>query len=270
VAKLIANLRHDWHMFWLMWRVQLKAEAHLRGAFALQIVGMIVNNMGLLVAWLFLFSRFGTINGWGTADFIGMSGINMLIFGVVSLLNSGLMELPRYVDTGSFDNFLTRPASVLAQLSSSRIEVAVIGDFILGAVLVGWYMMHAHVALVSVGLFLLAAALGSVLLWCFLFWPAILSFYLYDSMRIGRAFTFFFLDTGIFPTGVISGAGRVALLTIWPGLFVGVVPLDVLRGLHWELLWVGTMVTGLWLAFTLWFFKKALRRYESANLIGAR
>lgn len=270
MGNLLANVRHDMRMYWLMWRTQFKAEAHLRGAFTLQIIGMIVNNIGLLVAWLFLFMTFGSINGWSAVDFIGMQGVNMTIFGIVAIFNSGFMELPRYVDSGSFDNFLTRPSSILVQISSSVVEVAVLGDLTLGVVLIGWYMTVASVTLAAFGMFLLAVILGVMLFWCFALWPYILAFYLYDSLRIGRAFSFFFLDSGIYPTGVISGPLRTILLTVWPGLFIGVVPLDVLRGLRWELLLLGIVVTAVWLTITLWFFKRALRRYESANLVGAR
>ena len=270
VAKLWDNLRHDVRMFWLAWLVQFRAATELRGAFVLQVVGMIANNTGLLVAWLFLFTRFGTINGWAAPDLIGVQGVNMVIFGSVMLFNNGFTELSRYVDQGAFDAFLTRPMSVLAQVASSRIEIATCGDLIMGVSLLVWYAIHVHAGLAALGLFVLAYATGVMILWCFTLLPYLLAFYLLDTDKVARNISMFFLDTGIYPSGVLSGALRTVLLTAFPGLLVGVVPLDVLRGIRFEYVAIGAVVTAVWLAITLWAFKRSLRRYESANLVGAR
>lgn len=268
--KFLKNLAHDARMFWLGWRTQYRAAAQLRGAYILQVIGMIINNLGLLFAWLFLFDHFGTINGWGAPEFIAMQGSNMLIFGIMLLFSSGIPELPRYIDHGSFDSFLTKPASVLAQVSSSAIEIATVGDILLGIVLLGGYMIFASVGLLAFAGFLLAIVIGVIILWCFTLMPFIIAFYLFDSDRIARAFSFAFLDTGIYPTGVLGNKIRLILLTVVPGLFIGVVPVDILRGLHWEYLLIGVVVASFWLTVTLRLFRRALRRYESANLVGAR
>jgi len=270
VGKFWNNIRHDARIWWLNWRAQYRASVALRGAFALQVFGMIINNLGLTFAWIFLFDRFGTLNGWGAADFIGMQGASMFIFGTMLIFNAGLPELARFVDNGTFDTFLTKPVSVLMQLASSRIEIAALGDILLGLVLMIGYGIYAQVSLGAVALFLVAVAIGVVIIWCFTLLPYILAFYLFDSDKVSRAIAFFFLDTGIFPTGVITGKLRILLLTVWPGLFIAALPLDVLRGLHWEWVALGAVVAGTWLAISLWLFRKSLRRYESANLVGAR
>jgi ABC-2 type transport system permease protein len=269
VGKL-ANLRHDVRIYWLGWRTQYKAATKLRGAFVLQVVGMVVNNIGLLVAWWFLFERFGTINGWTGAELIAVQGINMLIFGLVILFSHGLLEMPRYVDQGSFDTFLTRPAGLLPQIVSSSIEISALGDLLMGVVLVIWYIIIAEVSIVALALFGLAVILGCILMWCFTLMPFLLAFYMFDSEKVSRNIAFFYLDTGIYPSGVLTGGIRIVLLTVFPGLFIGAVPLDILRGVGWENLLLGIVVAGAWLSISLWLFKRAVRRYESANLVGAR
>lgn len=266
----LANLRHDMRMYWLGWRTQYKAATKLRGAFALQVVGMVVNNIGLLVAWWFLFERFGTINGWTGTELIAVQGVNMLIFGIVILFSHGLVELPRYVDQGSFDTFLTKPASLLPQIISSSIEISALGDLLMGFGLVIWYIIIAEVSIAALALFAIAVLLGCLLMWCFTLMPFLLAFYMFDSEKVSRNIAFFYLDTGIYPSGVLTGTLRIILLTVFPGLFIGAVPLDILRGIGWENLLLGLVVAGVWLAISLWLFRRAVRRYESANLIGAR
>ena len=270
MAKWRQNLRHDLRMYWLSWRTQYRAATKLRAAFVLQIVGMMLNNTGLLAAWLFLFSRFGTINGWSGLDYMGMQGISMFVFGLLLALVAGIIELPRYVDQGTFDIYLTRPSSILGQVASSRAEVATIGDVLLGTALIVIYIMTAHVTLAGMLMFVVALVIAITLMFCFTLLPYLLAFYMFDSDKVARATHLMFVDIGVFPTGVIGGWMRTLLLTGFPGLFAFVIPLQVLRGLEWEYLLLGAAVAIFWLIVTLWLFKRSLRRYESANLVGAR
>lgn len=268
--KLIKNLRHDARMYWLSWRTQFKAATKLRTAFTLQIIGMMVNNTGLLAAWLFLFSRFGTINGWSGLDYMGVQGISMFVFGLLMTFISGVMELPRYVDQGTFDVYLTRPTSILGQIASNTIEVSTIGDMLLGAGLIIVYMFAAHVSLLALVVFAAALAIALTLMFCFTLMPYMLAFYMFDSDKVARATHLMFVDIGVYPTGVIGGGLRTILLTAFPGLFAFVIPLQVLRGLEWEYLLLGAGVAVFWLIVTMWLFRRSLRKYESANLVGAR
>ncbi len=270
MANFWRNLRHDLRIFWLGWRVQFKAQTALRASFIIQIVGMMVNNLGLMAAWLLLFNRFGTLNGWDATDFVGVQGINMVIFGVTILFSAGIPELSRYVDQGAFDGFLTKPSSVLLQVMNSRIEIATLGDILLGVFLIGWYIVMAGPSLLAVAMFLLAIVIGVILMWCFTLLPFLLAFYLFDSDKTARNIAFFYLDVGIYPTGVLSGALRTIFLTVFPGMFIGVVPLEVLRDMNWQYLLLGLLVAGIWLVISLWLFRRSLKRYESANLVGAR
>lgn len=208
MGKRLNALRHDLRMYRLSLRLQLKAATRLRGAFVLQVVGMIFNNIGLTIAWWFLFVSFGTINGWNGADFIGMQGVNMFIFGMVVLVSTGVFELARYVDRGIFDTFLTRPSSLLGQVCSSAVEIAALGDILLGVVFMGWYMIYIQVSLLAILAWLAAMLIGIVLMWCFVLLPFILAFYIFDSEKIGRSAWGLFLDMGIYPSGVISGGLR--------------------------------------------------------------
>jgi ABC-2 type transport system permease protein len=272
VANFVENFRYDIRIYWLGLCVQFNAAAALRGAFVMQIVGMMLNNTVLIAAWLFMFGYFGTINGWGGYELIGLQGLNMLIFGIVVLGSGGLAsDFSKQVDQGSFDNFLTRPASVLSQVASSSIDISAVGDVLLGLGLAIWYMVHIHAGLTASVLFLVAIAEGCILFWCFFAaLPSLLAFYVFDSDRLVRYLGGLFVDTGMYPTGVLSGTLRTMLLLVVPGLFIGAVQIDILRNLHWELVAIGGCLALFWLVVSLWLFKRSIRRYESSNLIGAR
>jgi ABC-2 type transport system permease protein len=264
-------IRHDLRIYALNLRIQFKAAAVLRGAFVIQIISMMVNNAALVAAWLFFFDEFGTVNGWSGVDFIGMMGVNALVFGMTSLLSVGLMDLPRHVDTGSLDTYLTKPVSVLGNVATGSIDVTNIGDILFGCCLLVWYSLYSGIDVVAILPFLLMVAIACVVFWCFtLLLPNIVAFYLFDSEKIGRYIGLFFLGAGEYPAGVLVGAVRTFLLLVVPALFYAAVPLDILRGVNWQLIPVGVAVATVWLVLSLWLFKRALKRYESANLIGSR
>jgi ABC-2 type transport system permease protein len=132
-------------------------------------------------------------------------------------------------------------------------------------------MIHTGVDPIAFIPFALAIVVAFVIFWCFaMLLPNILAFYVFDSERLSRYVGTIFLDGVNYPGGLFSGAIRVALLTVLPSLLVGVVPVDILRGIHMEWLGFGVVIAVFWWSLTLWLFKRALRRYESANLVGAR
>lgn len=263
--------RRDLKVYWHTLRLQMRSAMSLRGAFAIQIFGMMLNNTALIIAWLFLFHKFGTINGWGAHELIGLTGINMLVFGIMMILGGGIMDLPRHVDRGSLDGLLTKPAPLLFQLASSNLDATCFGDIILGFGITTWYVSTSNLDALKLSLFLITIMIALVLFWCFaILLPNLLAFYIFDSERISRYVGSLFLDSGIYPTGVLTGALRVFLLTVIPGLFIGAVPLEVLFRFEWQAALFGVVVAGFWLMFSLWLFKRSIRRYESSNLVGAR
>ncbi len=271
LRQLGSNVRHDVRVYFASWRVQLRAEAMLRGAFITQILGMIFNNSCFLAAWLFFFNHFGTVNGWSAVDFIGMAGVNSFVYGIVFLFVQGLIDIPRHVDTGSLDSFLTKPTSVLSNLASSSVDVTTFGDLLFGFGLITWYAVHIDVGMGAVLLFLVALVTACIVFFCFAaLLPSILAFYIFDSEKLSRYAGILFLDAGLYPAGVLTGPLRMIFLLAVPALLFAAIPIDILRGLHWEWVGLGLGVALFWLVVSLWIFKRALRKYESANLIGAR
>lgn len=265
------HLHHDFLVYLYSLRVHFRAAAMLRGAFITQILGMIFNNACFLVAWLFFFHHFGTVNGWSGADFIGMAGVNSFVYGLVFIGVHGLMDIPRHVDTGSLDSFLTKPTAVLSNLASSKVDVTTVGDILFGLAFIIWYAFHINVGIGALMVFVVAIATACIIFFCFAaLLPNILAFYLFDSEKLSRYAGILFLDAGLYPAGVLGGALRTILLTALPALLFAAMPIDIMRGLHWEWIGLGLLVAVLWLGISLWLFKRSLRKYESANLIGAR
>lgn len=271
VNKFLEHAKHDTRVYFASLRVQCKAAMTLRGAFIAQVLGMMLNNLALVIAWFFFFDAFGSVNGWGIHEFIAMQAISMFVYGAIIIGSTGLMDLPRHVDTGSLDTFLTKPVSILGQVASSAIEITTLGDIFLGMLLMGWYIAITDVTLLALLLFAASLLVAFVVFWCaVMLFPYILAFYVFDSERLSRYFGVMFLDAMNYPGGLLAGKLRLVFMTAVPSLLVGVVPVDVLRGLQWRWVGYGAIIAVLWLVGSLWLFRRALRRYESANLISSR
>lgn len=271
VAPVTLSWRHDLRVYWYCLRLQMRSVLSLRGAFIAQIFGVILYNLGMVAAWLFLFHSFGTINGWGARDYTGAMGIIMFAFGSVMLLSTGLLDLPRHVDRGSLDGMLTKPSPILLQLAGSNIDPTALTDAFLGFCIVAWYIVTTPITVVVLLVFVGAVIVSMTLLWCFaILLPSILCFYIHDSERLARYAGLPILDSSSSPTGVLTGHLRLFFMTIVPGVCIGAVPLKVLADFNWHAA-VGAMgVAAFWLVVSLWLFKKSIRRYESSNLVGAR
>lgn len=263
--------RHDLKVYWYCLRLQARSALSLRAAFIVQMFGVVLYNMGMIAAWLFLFHSFGTINGWGMREFIGASGITMFVFGLVMLLSVGILDLPRHVDRGSLDSMLTKPSPILLQLAGNTIDVTSFVDIALGLSLGLWYLATTPVHVIQLAVFIVALLVAMVLFWCFaIVLPSLLSFYIYDSERLSRYAGFLIMDSSSSPTGILTGRLRTFFLLVVPGLFVGAVPLKVLSDFNWKTACAGIVVAAFWLGLSLWLFHRSMRRYESSNLVGAR
>jgi ABC-2 type transport system permease protein len=263
------SLWHALRIYCFAFRLQVRSAMRLRLAFVLQIAGMMLNNAAIIVAWLFLFSRFGTINGWGAAELIALVGMNMFVFGLVVVICGGILDLPRHVDRGSLDSYLTKPAPLLIQLATSNLDVSAFGDLLLGFGLITWYATRSHLDPAKFAVFILALVISVVIFWCFaIMLPSTMAFYIYDSERVSRFVGQVLMDAGTYPTGVLTGVIRTVLLTLLPGLYLGAVPVDVLHRFTWPVVLAGVLVALAWLVITLVLFRHALKRYESSNLVG--
>ena len=80
----------------------------------------------------------------------------------------------------------------------------------------------------------------------------------------------FLINACLYPAGIYPWIIRVIMATVLPALFVAHVPLWLARGasLWWAALWLAFCLFFLYLAHVV--FRRALRRYESGNLLSAR
>src|SRR5579859_1676678 len=91
----------------------LKATLALRGAFAIQVVFMMLNNFAFFVFWWVLMGRVTTLRGWHIGDIELLFGMVAVAFGLAVTIAGGVRHLGRFIDEGDLDTLLTQPKPVL-------------------------------------------------------------------------------------------------------------------------------------------------------------
>lgn len=264
------HARLEWRTLRLTLRQNLAGAMELRTGFLLQVCGMMINNVAFVVGWVFFFKVFGAINHWSIPETIGLQGMVALVYGLSFTLASGTVALPDYVHQGVFDQFLLSPRNLYLRILSSKLRVSAIGDCLFGVILLGIYAIQAGLAWTQVLLLLLFIP-AAILLFCNIsLLTSLLCFFVPDSSILSRNVFEAFFAPSMYPASLYQGWMRKVFLFVIPSLLIGGLPIEAIRD-HRVPLLVATWIISLsWMGLTLLLLQRALRRYESGNLTGAR
>ncbi len=249
-------------------RIGLLGEAQYRANFVIQ---LLETGLGLVTAlgtiWI-VFSQTDTLGGWGPAELAALVGVYFIVYGGIQLVVApSLQKFMEDIVSGNFDYTLTKPAD--AQLLSSLSEVRVwrVADVVLGicvltaaiireSMTVGWPQTLQ---------FLLALALGSVIVYSFWIILATLAFWF---IRIDNLLQIFWAmyTAGRWPVGIYPEWLKWTLTVVVPIAFAVTVPAEAVSGRVSGMTFLGAAALALFLAlFSRWFWRQGIRRYSGAS-----
>ena len=240
----------------------VKAALALRGAFAMQVAFMAINNLAFFVFWWVLMARVPVIRGWRLADVQLLFGLVAAAVGLTVAFAGGVRHLGRFIDEGDLDTLLTQPRSVLVYALGMRSLPSGIGDMISGAFLIA---ASGYVSWGSAP-FLIAAIGGSAVIFLatgVLFFS--MAFWLGRVESIARQLWELLITFSLYPEPLFGGVLRLALFTILPAGFVGYLPVAVVRTPSAPQVCLLIAAAGAYLALAVWVFNRGLRRYASGS-----
>ena len=248
-------------------RHNLMSAMAYRGAFFLQVVGMVLNDAMLLFFWWVLFDRLPALQGWDLAGVMTLYGIVAFGFGVANVVCGNAFQVARVIASGDLDYYLALPADPLVHLLVSRTSLSAWGDLLFG---LGVYLAAAPGRWASLPLFLVLGTIAGLILVAFGVVVGSLAFWVGNADNLATQAINALITFGLYPAEIFPGVVRVVLYTLIPGAFIGSVPAALLSDFDWGRL--GMLVAfaaGLTLAARL-LFQRGLRRYESGNLVTVR
>ena len=270
ISQKIPKLRSELFFFFFVIKKNIQNEMQHRTAFIMQVVGMMLNNFSLLILWVVFLSMNGDINGWGVPEIIAINGVIALVYGTVFSLGDGLAGLPDKVHTGTFDTLILAPKNLFLRILSSSSRTSAIGDILFGVILLAVYFIMTQAPLSQILLLLLLCIPSIITFLHFLFLTKLIIFYIPDSESISNTLVESLMNPSFYPSGVFQGALRFFLFFIIPALAVAGMPIEML--IHFDWAWFLAMfgLAIFWTVLSHLVFKRALRRYESGNLVGGR
>jgi ABC-2 type transport system permease protein len=251
-------------------KINLMAAAELRFSFLMQVVGMVVNNFAFVVVWLLFFKAFGTINGWSGVEVIGLQGFVAITFGLAFSFCYGANNLDSFVNNGTFDSILLTPKNLYLRILTTTTMTSAIGDTIFGIILFAIYTYITHASLVQIILLISLIIPATTIFINFALMASCISFYLPDSAQLSDDAFDILVGPSLYPSGVYQGVIRFIFIFIIPSIAVGGLPIEAVKNINVAevaLIWA---LAAAWFFVALWVLRKGVRRYESANLTGAR
>lgn len=238
-----------------------------RGAFVLQVFGMLLNDVMLLFFWTILFDRFPTLNGWALRDVVALYGIVAVGFGLATVVCGNSGQVAHVIANGDLDYYLALPADPLVHLLVSRSSMPSWGDILFGVVV---YLVAMPERWTTLPLFFLLGVLSGLIFIAFSVIVGSLAFWIGQSQDLAMQLRNALLTFGLYPVDIFPGTVRVLLYTLIPAAFVGSIPATLLGEFHWGRLVGLVAVTVVFVAISRLVFNRGLRRYESGNLVTAR
>lgn len=243
-------------------------NAHaLAKSFWIGVSGMVINNTAFFIMWYLFMKATGDINGWSSTDVMGMLGISMLTFGVVHSFFFGIVKMSDFVNEGKFDSVLLSPVSTFVRQSGMQFSVVAYGDLLQGIAVTIWYILHIHLSFIDVGILLFGIILGSIVFVALVLVISSISFYVQDSAIIADQLRDILIRPSLYPGGIFPEGLKIFFMTVVPALLTSSVPIDMVKDPSLQMFTIPTVAVLVWVLLARYIFSRALRRYESGNML---
>lgn len=246
----------------------IKNEKELKSSFIISVIGMAINNIAFLILWYYFGKTVGEINGWKPFDIFGLYGFQSTSYGIVASVFAGIFKIPSYISSGNFDKYLLTPKSILVKVSTSSISTSAIGDLLFGVVCFIIFAFCNKLTVLQILLSLLFIVISSIIFYSFTLICMSISFYLMDGHNVSNGLYGTFLSNSIYHGGAFTGVLRAIFIFLIPSLLLGAIPVEIVKNFSMNGLLVIIGLTIFWFVFSIWFFYKSLKKYESNNLFG--
>jgi ABC-2 type transport system permease protein len=248
-------------------RHNLMSAMAYRGAFFLQVVGMLLNDVVLLFFWWVLFAQIPTLGGWSMTEVMMLYGLVAFAFGLANVACGNAFFVARAVVRGELDYYLALPADPLLHLLVSRMSLSAWGDLLFGLVV---FLVADPARWLHLPFFLLLGVLAALILVAFAVLVGSLAFWLGNADNLAAQAINALVTFSLYPVEIFPWAVQWLLYTLIPAALIGSMPVGLLADFHLGRLGALLAVTAVLVLAARLVFSLGLRRYESGNLVVAR
>lgn len=252
---------------WEVTKLSILSAMEYRLSFIIQVMGMVVNDIGFVLLWLIFFKRFPSIQGWQFQDSIILLSIGTLSFSFAMITARGAIDLGKLIARGELDYYLSFPKNVLWHSVVSKTEISAIGDLFFGIII---YFFSANPSFSGLLYVLLISAMVGIILISFIILTESISFYVGSFEEAAEQMWHSLLGFSFYPQVAFHGVLKAITLTVLPAFFIAALPVRLIKdfqpGYFLLLLAFCAGITALAIAV----FHNGLKKYESGNLINVK
>lgn len=258
-------MANNWRAFWLLTGLKWKKTLTFRANLIAQATAMIINNLGFLLAWGLMFSRFGNINGYTIKEIVLIQGFVALFYAIFYWFFGGVARsLAEYVEQDRFLDLQLYPINPLVILTTKSGEPTQFGDFVEGIILTGlyvfWYPSSLWLILLSLVLIITGIYGMTLMVNCIIFFL--------PSARdsLAKLVENIYIGGSMYPSDNFKGFFRNLFFAI--GLIPIVsYPVEAVRHGYFPLSQLLITVSAVILVnvIGLWMWKMGIRRLESGS-----
>ncbi len=253
--------------FFALLKTSIRASISLRGAFLLESLLMIGNNLIFLVIWWIFFRAFNNVNGWQFDDVVALMAVSVGSYGLSKICFGGLKDLSRTIARGGLDSFMTQPKNLLLHLLGSKSYSKGWGHLLTTLILI---FLGGKTTLGSIPWLLFFIVNGCLVFGATGVIAHSLAFWLGSIENVAKKYCdslFLFVH---YPVNIYSGFLQVLMFTIFPAGIIGYLPVEFLKTFSWFYLFFAICGSCFFVSIAFIVFFRGLKRYESGNYFETR
>ncbi len=216
-----------------------------------------------------LFSRFGTVGGFGFARVAMVYGWALSAFGMSELLARGLDVFPARIGTGAFDRILLRPRSTFLQAMTLQFHIHRVARVLFGLGLALFGIAAEGVPLTAADIAMLALSYlsGTTVYICVFLLQSAVCFVTIGAVDIAYVFTNGSYQNAKIPPNTLPVWLRRFFTFVMPMFVFCYYPFSAAFGWGdaYYLGWLAAPAALVFLAFSLLMWRLGVRRYSSSG-----
>lgn len=245
-----------------------KARLEYPASFLIGVISQVfMQAVGILTIWVVM-QQVPILKGWNFDEVMLIYGLLTLSAALAIAFAPNLWIIGRYIHSGQFDRFLTRPINPLFHLLANEFFFNVFGELATGIVLITRSLLVLGFSWAPLKvLYLILAVLsgGGIFIATWLI-TAVAAFWIMDSANSITGLVFQGIEIAQFPLSVFPRAIQILMTWVIPYAFASYYPASYLLGRNVGVMaWagIGVAIVMLVVGYRWWLF--GLRHYASTG-----
>jgi ABC-2 type transport system permease protein len=253
--------------------MHLKKTWMFKSSFIINRVVQILNYfVDFALIWIMV-NAFQALNGWNTYEVMLLYAMNVMGYAIGGFfLDRTILTVRTDVQSGAFDDVLTKPVSPLPYLCFQNLNPNFIAHVTLSIALlcIGFGSLGTYIGIVEILKLLLGFVCGG-LVYVGLFLFAIGPIFVFRKADSMRRVLFFLREQSMYPLSVFPLFIQILMTVILPYAMIGYFPVQSILGKQDYLffgravLYLAPVISLAFCAIAVWFFHFCLRRYKSTG-----